>query len=157
MDCVRRLGSLFRLLDFNPWVLPTCMQQRQRLKNLDRPGENWVRWEKTKIQKTMKQTKQTKTRTKKKPNKKLNKTKQLLGTQFCRQRAIFLLRLSRSLLRNLLCAKHWATRVLCGLGSESSWSYHYFFFYQNSEYSLRTNRPMEFPFLIDFNWIALTD
>ncbi|XP_022781216.1 ATP-dependent RNA helicase ddx24-like [Stylophora pistillata] len=37
VDCVRRLGSLFRLLDFDPWVLHASMQQRQRLKNLDRP------------------------------------------------------------------------------------------------------------------------
>lgn len=36
VDCVRRLGSLFRLLDFDPWVLHASMQQRQRLKNLDR-------------------------------------------------------------------------------------------------------------------------
>ena len=36
VDCVRRLGSLFRLLNFDPWVLHASMQQRQRLKNLDR-------------------------------------------------------------------------------------------------------------------------
>ncbi|XP_066030068.1 ATP-dependent RNA helicase DDX24-like [Pocillopora verrucosa] len=36
VDCVRRLGSLSRILDFNPWVLHASMQQRQRLKNLDR-------------------------------------------------------------------------------------------------------------------------
>nr|XP_058940686.1 ATP-dependent RNA helicase DDX24-like [Pocillopora verrucosa] len=27
MDCVRRLGSLFRLLDFNPWVLTWRFRQ----------------------------------------------------------------------------------------------------------------------------------
>ena len=36
VDCIRRLGSLFRLLNFDPWVLHASMQQRQRLKNLDR-------------------------------------------------------------------------------------------------------------------------
>ena len=39
VDCVRRLGSLFRLLNFDPWVLHASMQQRQRLKNLDRSVE----------------------------------------------------------------------------------------------------------------------
>lgn len=40
VDCVRRLGSLFRLLNFDPWVLHASMQQRQRLKNLDRFKSN---------------------------------------------------------------------------------------------------------------------
>ena len=39
VDCIRRLGSLFRLLNFDPWVLHASMQQRQRLKNLDRQAK----------------------------------------------------------------------------------------------------------------------
>jgi len=35
-DCIRRLGSVFSLLHCSPLVLHADMQQRQRLKNLDR-------------------------------------------------------------------------------------------------------------------------
>ena len=35
-DCIRRLSSVFRLLHCGPLVLHADMQQRQRLKNLDR-------------------------------------------------------------------------------------------------------------------------
>merc|ERR1712223_613715 len=36
IDCVRRLGNLFQILDCEPLGLHAQMQQRQRLKNLDR-------------------------------------------------------------------------------------------------------------------------
>ena len=35
-DCIRRLNSVFGLLNCGPLVLHADMQQRQRLKNLDR-------------------------------------------------------------------------------------------------------------------------
>jgi len=35
-DCIRRLSSVLNLLHCNPLVLHADMQQRQRLKNLDR-------------------------------------------------------------------------------------------------------------------------
>ena len=82
VDCVRRLGSLFRLLDFDPWVLHASMQQRQRLKNLDRPGENRVGWKKQNYKKQWnKRNKQKQKREKKTQNKgkENSKTKQSIN------------------------------------------------------------------------------